>query len=104
MQEKPDDRWVTPLCGSVMYLIGPPLIGCHAEQHSMNEMEFWRKVGKNPFVIADMLYKKFGTGERVSTFKPKKVRPRKPPAERAKVPKGRKMQGRPFPKKQRKMR
>lgn len=97
MQEKPDDRWCTPLCGPVMYTIGPPLIGCHAQQHAENEMEFWRKAGKNPFQIAMSLYEKFGT-ESV---------PRKSKAPRKKrttiAPKGfgkvkRAIPARPFPK------
>jgi len=103
MGEKPDDRWCTPLCGPVMYLIGPPLIGCHAEQHSMNEDEFWRKSGKNPFQIAQVLYEKFGT-----TLIPRKKKLRKPREARPKTkrPPGpkQKIASRPFPKGKRKMR
>jgi hypothetical protein len=41
MQEKASDCWVTPLCREH-----------HAEQHSMNEMGFWKRYGINPFVLA----------------------------------------------------
>jgi hypothetical protein len=41
MGEKPDDRWTVPLCGAH-----------HREQHSMNEMEFWRREGIDPFTLA----------------------------------------------------
>jgi hypothetical protein len=104
MQEKPSDRWAVPLCGPVMYRIGPPMIGCHAEQHAGNELEFWRKAGKDPFMIADTLYKKFGSvlSERKSRYR--KPKPRKSKDKCAKIPAGRKMQSRPFPKVKRKMR
>jgi hypothetical protein len=110
MGEKPDDRWCTPLCGPVMYTIGPPLIGCHAEQHSMNEEEFWRKSGKNPFQIAQVLYEKFGS---LLVPRKKKRRAGKPKKDRKPrqtiVPKGfgkvkRKIQSAGFPKGKRKMR
>jgi hypothetical protein len=39
---RPSDKWVTPLCGAH-----------HREQHAMgDEMAFWAKYGKNPFLIA----------------------------------------------------
>jgi len=39
---RPSDIWVTPLCGKH-----------HREQHEMgDEMKFWAKHGKNPFLIA----------------------------------------------------
>lgn len=41
MAEKPNDAWCVPLCGSH-----------HREQHSMNEMAFWAKYGKDPFILA----------------------------------------------------
>ncbi len=40
-QEKSDDKWAVPLCGRH-----------HREQHTMNEMKFWAKYGKDPFMIA----------------------------------------------------
>lgn len=41
MQEKASDAWVTPLCREH-----------HTEQHSMNELGFWKRYGINPFVLA----------------------------------------------------
>jgi len=41
MQEKASDSWVTPLCTFH-----------HAEQHSMNEMGFWKRYGIDPFMLA----------------------------------------------------
>ncbi len=41
MAEKPSDKWTVPLC-----------IKHHAEQHSMNEMDFWKCHGINPFILA----------------------------------------------------
>jgi hypothetical protein len=41
MQEKSSDTWALPLCNEH-----------HREQHSMNEMAFWKSYGKNPFELA----------------------------------------------------
>ena len=41
MAEKPSDKWVLPLCNRH-----------HREQHSMNEMDFWKCHGINPFILA----------------------------------------------------
>lgn len=41
MQEKPDDKWVVPLCNKH-----------HREQHSMNEIAFWEKYRIDPFMLA----------------------------------------------------
>lgn len=41
MSEKPSDKWAVPLCNRH-----------HREQHSMNEMEFWKKYGIDPFLLA----------------------------------------------------
>jgi hypothetical protein len=41
MGEKPSDKWAVPLCNRH-----------HREQHSMNEMDFWKCHGLNPFVLA----------------------------------------------------
>lgn len=38
---RPDDKWALPLCGRH-----------HREQHTMNEMDFWKCHGINPFVLA----------------------------------------------------
>src|SRR5688500_3209691 len=39
--EKSSDKWALPLCGRH-----------HREQHSMNEMVFWRSYGIDPFALA----------------------------------------------------
>jgi hypothetical protein len=41
MQEKASDCWTVPLCREH-----------HAEQHSMNEMGFWKRYEIDPFVLA----------------------------------------------------
>ncbi len=41
MAEKPSDKWAVPLCNRH-----------HSEQHSMNEMDFWKCHRINPFVLA----------------------------------------------------
>lgn len=41
LQEKPSDKWAVPLCNKH-----------HREQHSMNEMEFWKSHGIDPFLLA----------------------------------------------------
>lgn len=41
LQEKSSDKWALPLCGKH-----------HREQHSMNEMSFWKKYGIDPFMLA----------------------------------------------------
>lgn len=87
--KKPDDRYATPLCPS-----------CHREQHSMNETEFWKRRGLDPFAIAAQLYQEFGgTGGKPrkrrqrTTIRPKgfgrKIRTRTKP-----WPKGRKITNR----------
>lgn len=41
MQEKSSDKWALPLCNRH-----------HREQHTMNEMAFWKKYGIEPFMLA----------------------------------------------------
>lgn len=43
--EKSSDMWVLPLCNTH-----------HDEQHKGNEIEFWKRYGINPFVLALCLY------------------------------------------------
>ncbi|MES2602121.1 MAG: hypothetical protein V4602_15065 [Pseudomonadota bacterium] len=43
--EKPTDIWVLPLCQRH-----------HDQQHNMNEVEFWKLYGIDPFVLALSLY------------------------------------------------
>ena len=38
---RPSDKWCLPLCGEH-----------HREQHSMNEMMFWKKYQIDPFMLA----------------------------------------------------
>ena len=50
--EKPDDKWAVPLCHM-----------CHLDgawaQHRVGEEAFWRRLGKDPFVIAERLYARY---------------------------------------------
>ncbi len=118
--EKPDDRWAVPLCrpryAPDRLVVDPKQkralvnIGCHGRQHGhdksfcSSEKEFWEKVGKDPFMIANHLYASLGTGDRTSKFKrPKKSRPKpkamrptqlKKMAGRSSFPKGRKIPSR----------
>jgi len=39
--ERPSDKWTLPLC-----------VAHHAEQHTMNELAFWKKYGIDPFMRA----------------------------------------------------
>lgn len=50
ISEKPSDRWTLPLCG-----FGSPN-NHHAEQHTMNEMDFYRKYQVDPHVVALALW------------------------------------------------
>src|ERR1700731_3531211 len=43
--EKPDDKWALPQCRS-----------CHSTQHNMNELDYWRFKGMNPFALARRYY------------------------------------------------
>lgn len=47
--QKSSDCWTLPLTTSE-----------HREQHAMNEMEFWRQHGIDPFVLASRLYEVSG--------------------------------------------
>jgi len=47
--EKPDDRWVVPLCRRI-----------HDEQHSMSERIFWARYGLDPLRIALALHANSG--------------------------------------------
>ncbi len=41
MAEKPSDKWTVSLCN-----------WHHRRQHAMNELDFWREVGMDPFMTA----------------------------------------------------
>lgn len=83
MAEKPNDRFAVPLCGPSF---DTSWIGCHRQQHAMNEADFWRlwADSADPFAIAARLYAEYGgTGG-----KPKKrttIKPRLPREKRAKI-------------------
>jgi hypothetical protein len=47
--QKSSDCWTLPLTPDE-----------HREQHGMNEMEFWRRHGIDPFQVADALYQATG--------------------------------------------
>jgi hypothetical protein len=79
MAEKPDDRWVLPLCRFH-----------HDEQHRSNELEWWSGYGINPFAQAVDLYADRTKRER--TRPPRKPRKRKPPGQRRSVGPSRPMQ------------
>jgi hypothetical protein len=77
MREKPDDIWCVPLCGPHLGIY-PAVIGCHAEQHAMNERDFWERSGMDPFVIAAWNYARYSSSKpAVAAGKPKTARPRK---------------------------
>jgi len=82
MQEKPDDKWVTPLC-AYHHRTGAD------SQHSQNEADFWRFRGLDPFQIALDLWKQSGGEERAAQpkppKKPRKIRPRSAPERRRKI-------------------
>jgi hypothetical protein len=93
MQEKPDDKWATPLC-CYHHRTG---IG---SQHSMGEDDFWHLAGLNPFDIAARLWIASGGAERsllpTPVPRPKASKPRKPPGLRRKIMPGRPLQSRGF--------
>jgi hypothetical protein len=94
MQEKPDDKWSTPLCN---YHHQSGILA----QHKIGEQTFWFEVhGRNPFDIAARLWIESGGAARALQPKPaprpKTSRPRKPPGLRRKIMPGRPLQSRGF--------
>ena len=79
--KKPDDRYATPLCA-----------GHHREQHSENETAFWSRYGRNPWDIAQRLYREYGGDGGKPRRKRTIIKPRLPKERRAKI------QSRPFQK------
>jgi len=73
--EKPSDRHSVSLCATC-HLDGPEAL------HKVGEELFWRRMGMNPFVFADMLYAEFAVGRHftfsVNKSKPKRKRKKKP--------------------------
>lgn len=92
MQEKPDDRFVTPLCAY-----------CHRTgtlaQHKVGERDFWLRVGRDPFAIALELWRESGGEKRAAqpqpVKKPRRIRPRSAPERRKKIQAKRKIQSNP---------
>lgn len=90
--EKPSDMWTTPLCAY-----------CHRTgllaQHNVGEVEFWKRVGRDPFAIALALWQESGGEERAAmpqpVKRPRKIRARKPPEHRRKVGAGRPLKSNP---------
>lgn len=82
MQEKPDDKWSTPLCA---YHHRTGILA----QHKIGEEEFWILAGINPFELAARLFMESGGTERaLQPAKPQRVKrtaPRKPRDQRKKI-------------------
>lgn len=57
MSEKPDDMWVTPLCGK-----------CHKRQHAMSEQHFWHLNRRDPHVLAMALWHNSGDADAADTI------------------------------------
>ncbi|MCK1541413.1 hypothetical protein IVB12_05330 [Bradyrhizobium sp. 179] len=95
MQQKPDDKWTTPLCA---YHHRDGI----AAQHKMGERDFWQMVGLNPFEIAARLWIASGGAAREliepRAARPKRVKARKPKEQRCKIPSGRPLRSRGFDK------
>lgn len=90
MGEKPDDKWVLPLCRTH-----------HTAQHRENELRWWARMGfPDPFALAVALYVNCPVPTRPTVRRKKSVRARKPPEQRVKIqqrsewPTGRKLQSR----------
>ena len=78
LQEKPDDRWVLPLCRND-----------HTDQHRHNELAWWASKGiPDPFAVAVALYATRPAELRPlpAPARPNIVKPRKPRAERKAIP------------------
>lgn len=90
---KPDDKYTVPLC-PYHHRIG---IDC---QHNSNERLWWELRGIDPWPIAASLWIASGGFERELEPKraprPRKIKARKPPEQRRKIPAGRPLQSRGF--------
>lgn len=75
MAEKPDDKWVLPLCRTH-----------HDEQHRRNELQWWASKGiADPFAIAMALYAARTSKPRTTRPRKVAVKARKPREQRAKI-------------------
>lgn len=79
MGEKPDDKWVLPLCRTH-----------HEDQHRNNELRWWARMGfPDPFAVALALYVSCPVPHRPTVRRlssKRQVSPRKPPEARKPVP------------------
>ncbi len=55
--EKPNDSWTLPLCAE-HHVLGPEA------QHNSGELEWWKRHGIDPFVVALALYRASQAGDR----------------------------------------
>lgn len=84
MAEKPDDKWVLPLCRTH-----------HEDQHRNNELNWWARMGfPDPFAVAQALYANCPVPTRSTVRRERPVKARKAPEQRAKVGQSRPMQSR----------
>ena len=98
MREKPSDMFAVPLCGPRLGAF-PAVIGCHAEQHAMNERDFWDRAGIDPFVIAALNYTRYRATEPAGEFAARKPRKAKTkPKASQRPPHGYRWASKPFPK------
>jgi hypothetical protein len=75
MAEKPDDKWVLPLCRTH-----------HTDQHRHNELDWWARQGfPDPFALATALYASCPVPTRPRQARSKPTSTRKPPEQRAKI-------------------
>ena len=83
--EKPDDKWVLPLCRRH-----------HDAQHRESELGWWAGVGMvDPFAVAVALYaSRPNQTPRIERPRKAKVRVRKAPEHRKKIPAGKRMESR----------
>ena len=75
---KPHDKHSTPLCQ-----------WCHLDspmaQHKMNEAEFWKRHGLDPFAIAARFYAEYGGKGGAPKKRRTTIKPRRPKGQRAKI-------------------
>lgn len=82
--EKPDDKWTLPLCRSH-----------HDAQHRESELGWWVGMGiADPFAVTVALYASRPNPRPLAAHKPRRIKPRKPKSERAKVGQSRPLQSR----------
>jgi hypothetical protein len=82
--EKPSDRWTVPLCDP--YFSPGKGRWCHKDapdaQHSGDESAFWKRVGLDPFAIADALWVESGAADRPRDSGPRRAAKKRNPRPR----------------------